>query len=146
MSYNIEQINSGFMSLSASGLAAGTTTGTYKTVNTLTFTNNGIFRSKAATDNVAFTAGHTAVAPSKACLFAVWINSGGTFSSTQGPIVDAGDPCPVPSQNTASTTLVGLIKVTTNSSTTFTPGTTGLGAAGVTAAYSDCSLMPGSAI
>lgn len=144
MSYNIEQANSGYLSLTAAGLAAGTTTGTFKTVSTLTFTSNGIFKSKAATDNLTFTAA-TALAASQACLFGVWITSGGTVSTTQGPIVAAGDPCPVPGQATANTTLVGLIKVTTSSAVTFTVGTTGLAASGITAAYSDCMDMPGTA-
>ena len=43
-------------------------------------------------------------------------------------------------------TFVGYIKVTTNASTTFTPGTTGLGAAGITAAYQDCAVMPGTPV
>ena len=144
MSYNIEQANSGYLSLTAAGLAEGTNSATFKTVNTLTYTSNGIFKSKAATDNLTLTAG-TALAVSQACLFAVWITSGGTVSTSQGPIVAAGDPCPVPGQVTANTTLVGLIKVTTDSATTFTPGTTDLGATGITDAYSDCMDMPGSA-
>jgi hypothetical protein len=93
---------------------------------------------------LTFTAG-TALGNSQACLFAIWITADGTVSTTQGPIVAAGDPCPVPSQATANTTLVGLIKVTTDSSTTFTPGSTDLGASGVTDAYYDCMDMPGSA-
>jgi hypothetical protein len=51
----------------------------------------------------------------------------------------------VPGQVTAGTTLVGLIKVTTSSSATFTPGSTDLGAAGITDVFSDCMDMPGSA-
>jgi hypothetical protein len=142
MSYNIEQANSGYLSLTAAGLAAGTTTGTFKTTNTLTFTNNGVFKSKSATDNLAFSSGHTALAANQACLFGVWINTSGTVSTTQGPIQTSGDPCPVPSQATANTTLVGLIKVVTTAS--FTPGTTALGT-GNTATYFDCMDMPGSA-
>ena len=144
MSYNIEQANSGYLSLTAAGLAEGTNTATFKTVNTLTFTSNGVFKSYAATDNLTFTAG-TALAASQACLFAVWITGAGAVSTTQGPIVAAGDPCPVPGQVTAGTTLVGLIKVTTSSSATFTPGSTDLGATGVTDVFSDCMDMPGSA-
>ncbi len=144
MSYNIEQANSGFLSLTAAGLAEGTNANTFKTANTLTFTSNGVFKSKSATDNLTFSTG-TALGNSQACLFAVWITSGGTISTTQGPIVAAGDPCPVPGQTTANTTLVGLIKVTTSSSATFTPGSTDLSASGVTGAYYDCMDMPGSA-
>ena len=54
MSYNIEQANSGFLSLTAAGLIEGTNSGTFKTVNTLTFTNNGVFKSLAATDNAGW--------------------------------------------------------------------------------------------
>ena len=145
MSYNIEQANSGFLSLTAAGLAEGTNTATFKTVNTLTFTNNGVFKSKAGTDKLAFSTG-TALANSQACLFGVWINTSGTITTTQGPIVAAGDPCPVPAQVTANTTLVGLIKVTTSSAATFTPGSTDLSATGITGAYYDCMVMPGSAL
>lgn len=145
MSYNIEQANSGFASLTAAGLAEGTNSATFKTVNTLAFTNNGVFKSKGATDNLTFSTG-TALANSQACLFAVWINTSGTVTTTQGPIVAAGDPCPVPTQATANTTLVGLIKVTTSSSATFTPATTDLSATGITGAYYDCMVMPGSAL
>jgi hypothetical protein len=145
MSYNIAEINSGFVSLTAAGLAEGTNSATFKTVNTLTFTNNGVFKSKAATDNLTFSTG-TALAASQACLFGVWINTSGTVTTTQGPIVAAGDPCPVPAQATANTTLVGLIKVTTSSSATFTPATTDLSATGITDDFYDCMVMPGSAL
>lgn len=149
MSYNIGQINSGFVSLSAAGLAEGTNNATFKTSNTLTYTNNGVFKSKNATDNLAFSTGHTALAQNQACLFGVWIDASGNVSTSQGPIVAAGDPCPVPgvpssSVETDRVTLVGLIKVTTGA-TTFTPGTTDLGAANVTDVYYDCMTMPGSA-
>jgi hypothetical protein len=145
MSYNIEQANSGFASLTAAGLAEGTNANTFKTVNTLAFTNNGVFKSKAATDNLAFSTG-TALANSQACLFAVWINASGTVTTTQGPIVASGDPCPVPTQATVNVTLVGLIKVTTSSAATFTPGSTDLSASGITDDFYDCMVMPGSAL
>ena len=145
MSYNLGQANSGFLSLTAAGLAEGTNSATFKTVNTLTFTNNGVLKSLAATDNLVFNTG-TALGNSQACLFAIWVNATGTVTTTQGPIVAAGDPCPVPSQTTASVTLVGLVKVTTSSAVTFTPGTTDLGASGITDVFYDCMDMPGSAL
>lgn len=146
MSYNIEQINSGFVSLTSAGLAEGTNANTYKTTNTLTFTINGVFKSKAGTDNVAMTSGIGTVPPSSAALYAVWIDTDGTFSNTRGPVVASGDPCPVPTQTTANVALVGLIKVVTDESTTFTPGSTDLGNAGVTDTYFNCSVMPGAAL
>jgi hypothetical protein len=144
MSYNLGQANSGYLSLTAAGLAEGTNSATFKTTNTLAFTNNGVFKSKGATDNLVFSTG-TALAASQACLFGVWIDGSGNVSTTQGPIVAAGDPCPVPSQTTAGVTLVGLIKVTTSSAATFTPGTTDLSASGITDGFFDCMDMPGSA-
>lgn len=145
MSYNIGQINSGFVSLSAAGVAEGTNANTYKTTNTLTYTSNGVFKSKAGTDNVAFTSGIGTVPPSSAALYAVWIDGSGNLSNTRGPVVAAGEPCPVPTPAAANLTLVGLIKVTTDGSTTFTPGSTDLSASGVTDVYMDCMVMPGSA-
>ena len=144
MSYNLGQANSGYLSLTAAGLAEGTNSATFKTTNTLAFTNNGVFKSKGATDNLVFSVG-TALGNSQACLFGVWIDGSGNVSTTQGPIVAAGDPCPVPSQTTAGVTLVGLIKVTTSSAATFTPGTTDLSASGITDVFFDCMDMPGSA-
>jgi hypothetical protein len=146
MSYNIEQVNSGFMSFTAAGLAEGTNANTYKTVNTLTYTSDGVLKSKGATDNIAMTSTAGTVPPSSAALYAVWIDSAGTFSNSRGPVVTSGDPCPMPTAPANNLTLVGLIKVTTNSSTTFTPGSTDLGNAGVTDLYYDCSVMPGAAI
>lgn len=149
MSLNISGINAGNVSLTAAGLAEGTNANTFKTANTLTYTVNGVFKSKGATDNLAFSSGHTALGQYQACLFGVWIDAGGNVSTSQGPIVAAGDPCPVPGVPAGSVesdpvALVGLIKVTT-AATTFTPGSTDLGAANVTDVYYDCMVMPGSA-
>ena len=145
MSYNLSEANGGYLSLTAAGLAEGTNANTFKTVNTLTFTADGVFKSKNATDNIAFKAGAKAVPPSSACLFAVWIDAAGTVSTTQGPIVGATEDCPVPT-TVGGLTLVGLIRVVTNGSTTFTAGSTDLGASGVTDTFYDCSVMPGAAI
>jgi hypothetical protein len=144
MSYNIEQINSGFMSLTSGALVIGTTTGTFKIAAAVTFTNNGIFKSKAITDNLAFSAGHTALGNSQACLFGLFLDTSGNVTTSQGMIVAAGDPCPVPNAPASNLTPFGLIKVTTSSSQTFTPGTTALGT-GNTAAYINVASMPGSA-
>jgi hypothetical protein len=144
MSYNIEQSNSGFMALSSGAIAAGTNAGTFQITATITFTSNGILRSKSATNNIAFSAGHTALANSQSCLFGLWIDSAGAVTTSQGPIVALGDPCPVPVAPAANLTPFGLIKVSTSSSQTFTPGTTVLGT-GNTAVYLNISQMPGSA-
>ena len=144
MSYNIEQANSGYMTLTAGGLTYGSSVNTkLKTANTVTFVNNGILKSYT-TAEVAFTAGHTSLAANQSCLFALWLTAGGVASTTQGPIVAAGDPCPVPPQATANTTLIGLLKI--SSTVAFVPNTTALnGVSGVTYTFYDTALMPGSA-
>jgi hypothetical protein len=144
MSYNIEQANSGYMALTAGGLTYGYSVNTkLKTANTVTFVSNGILKSYT-TAEVAFTAGHTSLAANQSCLFALWLTAGGVASTTQGPIVAAGDPCPVPPQATANTTLIGLLKI--SSTVAFVPNTTALnGVSGVTYTFYDTALMPGSA-
>jgi hypothetical protein len=149
MSYNISQINSGYVSLNSAGLgeSAGAAA-KMKTTATLAYTIDGVFKSLSANDDIAFSAGHTALAANQACLFAVWVdgsaNDETACSTTQGPVVSAGEPCPVP-PTPNNKALIGLVKVTTGA-TTFTPGTTDLGAANVTDAYFDCMVMPGEAL
>jgi hypothetical protein len=145
MSYNIEQANSGYMALTAGGLTYGSSVNTkLKTANTVTFVNNGVLKSYT-TAEVAFTAGHTSLAANQSCLFALWLTGAGTASTTQGPIVAAGDPCPVPTQVTANTTLIGLLKI--SSTVAFVPNTTALtGVSGVTYTFYDTALMPGTAL
>lgn len=144
MSYNLEQFNSGYMSLTSGGLAVTTDKTKFKTVNTITYILNGIFYSKAATDNLAFSAGHTALAASQSCVFAVWLDSAGNVTTTQGPIVASGDPCPVPTSNGARA-LIGLIKVVCSAAGAFTPGSTNADATGVTTTYTNAAVMPGTA-
>ena len=144
MSYNIEQANSGYMALTAGGLTYGSSVNTkLKTANTVTFVNNGILKSYSSAE-VAFSAGTTSLAANQSCLFALWLTGAGVASTTQGPIVAAGDPCPVPTQDTANTTLIGLLKI--SSTVAFVPNTTALnGVSGVTYTFYDTALMPGTA-
>lgn len=150
MSYNLEELNGGYVSLTSAGLgeSAGTAA-KMKTTATLTYTINGVFKSLSAADDLAFSAGHTTIPASSACLFAVWADgsadSAAAVSTTQGPIVASGDPCPVPPLASGKA-LIGLVKVATDGSHTFVPGTTDLGAAGITDTYYNCMVMPGAAI
>lgn len=145
MSFNLEQANSGYASINSAGLAAGTNAGTFKTTATLNYTNDGKFLSKAATDNVPFSAGAKVVPANSAVAFSVWIDALGNLSTVQGVIAAAGEPTPVPAATSPEVAYVGYIKVTTNASTTFTPGTTSLAAAGVTSAFSSGMRLPGKA-
>lgn len=141
MSYNIEQANSGNLALTAGGLATGTTASQMKTVNTITYLSNGIFKTKTAVAAINLTG--TTLAIGQGCLFAVFLDSGGNVTVTQGPISNSGDPFPVPAYSATGTTVIGLAKVTTTSAV-FVPGTTLLGT-GNTATYLDVGLMPGTA-
>jgi len=141
MSYNLEQANSGYAAMTAGGLAAGTTASQLKTANTITYIANGIFKSKTAVSAISLTG--TALAVGQACLFGVFLDAGGNVYVAQGPIVNAGDPCPVPSYPANATVAVGLAKVTATTAV-FTPGTTNLGT-GNTASYLDLARMPGTA-
>ena len=146
MSYNIEQVNSGFMALSSGAFSAGTNAGTFQNTATITYTSNGIFASKAATNNVALSAGHAAIPPGRSAVFALWLNASGTYFSSMGATVEAGELAPVPVAPGNNLTLVGLVKVTTSSATTFTPGTTAFGAAGVTSTFFNVMLPPGTSV
>lgn len=142
MSYNIEQINGGYLSLSSGAIAITTAKAKFKTTATIAYLINGLFKSKSATDNLVFSSGHTALAANQACLFGLWLDADGNVTTTQGPIVAAGDPCPVP-PTPGSRALFGLIKVVTTSA--FTPNTTEFDASGVTTTFINAGLMPGSA-
>lgn len=128
------------------GLTIGTDVAKFKTAATVDFTINGYMYNKGATDNIAFSSGHTALGNNEVCMFAVWLNTGGSFSTTQGPVVSQTD---VTNGKNAvrmpdvidDKALVGLIKVKT-AIATFTPGTTNLNATNVTNTYYDVSLMP----
>lgn len=144
MSYNISQINSGYVSYTSGALAISATAEEFKTTATVTFTNDGVFKSKSATDNLVFSSGHTSLAAGQSCLFGVFLEADGDVVTTQGPIVVNGDPCPVPAYPN-NCTLIGLIQVDTANAAVFVPNTTALDATDVTDTYINCSVMPGSA-
>lgn len=124
-------------------------TGALNVANNVTFVIDGVFNTVAANNNVAFSSGHTALAAGCACLFALWVNSVGTFSTTQGGIVDTASlsagtgqkVIPLPA-SIADNALVGLVKVKTAGAATFTPGTTNCNATNVTCTFYDTSRMP----
>lgn len=144
---NLKLSQGGSFALTAGGLAEGTNANTYKTVNTITYVVDGVFKSKGATDNVAFSSGHSVVAASSSCLFLVCLDGSGNFSTAQGKAaltaaVTAGTASLQWPSAPADVAVVGAIRVDTNGSTTFTPGSTDLGAAGVTDTYYDLFAVP----
>lgn len=157
MSYNLEQALGGCFNLATGGLANGTTAGTIKTASTITPVIDGIFGTKAATDNISLAPAALAntspyvndgvalgtIKAGKQGFYALWINSAGTFSVTQGPTAPIGDKLEPPAV-APGLALVGLVKVVTTTND-FIAGTTALNAAGVTTTYLNCAVMPGSA-
>ena len=144
---NLKLSQGGSFALTAGGLAEGTNANTYQTANTITFVTDGVLRSKAATNNVAFSAGHATVPVSSSCLYLVCLDSGGNFSTVAGRAVLTADV----TAGTASlqwpaapvdVAVVGAIRVDTNASATFTPGSVDLSASGITDTFYDLFAVP----
>jgi len=145
MAQNLEEANGGNFTFTAGGLAIGTTTTTYKTANSVTYTIDGVFKTRAAIDNNVLTGfGLPSLAINQKVAYAVWVDTAGALTVTSGAVVASTDLAPPPAMRGA-VALIGLIILSTNSAATFVPGTTALSAAGVTAVYRDCSLLPGTA-
>lgn len=111
------------------GIVAGTTTGTVKVATAFNYAINGVYYTKAITDNIAISgavqgAGTTA-------WYVLSINSSGTVTTTKGA---DGVTSTLP-QAPANQAVFALMKITTDSSHSFTPGTTGTGATGITTVF-----------
>lgn len=138
-------VNSGVTGCySKAGLAEGTNANTIQIAAPngagVDFAIDGVAYHKADTDNIAVTA-HTVQAVSTSCLYLVQINSSGTVSTKKGTeqlTASLGDRLsiqwPMPDEDKCP---IGGYKVATNASTTFTNGSTDLGAAGITDTYYD---------
>jgi hypothetical protein len=140
--YNLVRANSLNVSLAAGGLAEGTNAHTIKTTSTVPFVIGGVFYSYTATDNIAITA-CAQQAVSTYCLYLVSINAAGTVTTTKGTAV-ATDTAVLPALPAASAPL-GYYKIATDSSHTYTAGTTDHSAAGITATYADLMSVSGGA-
>ena len=144
---NLKEVRGGCFALTAGGLVEGTDAGTFKTVNTVTFTIDGVFKSKAATDNLTFSAGHTTVPVSSSVLFLVCINAAGTVSTVQGKIVltagvTAGTtPLEYP-EVPADVAAIGYVRIDTSASVPFVPGTSDLSLSGITDTWGDLMVVP----
>lgn len=124
--------------LDKAGLAEGTNAATLK-VGAFDFCIEGIIYGKDATDNIAMTA-QPVQAVSTYCLYLVSIDAAGTIYVLKG-FEQATDIAVLPPLH-PSRASVGYFKIVTDGVTTFTSGTTDLGAAGITETYFDLSRMP----
>ena len=158
----------GNQAISTGAIAIATVTSKVQIVSTIYYTVDGVFCSKGATDNfwilpatqVAINPGGTpsAVPVSTAFgsaadtadsvrYFFLGLNAAGTaFAYISNPPNTAAvsqDETLLPAFDDG-VTIVGILKVTIAAGYVFTPGTTLLGAAHVTAAYTNVSVLPNS--
>ena len=121
------------------GVAEGTNANTFRLTNATNYSIAGLGYVKAATDNLAFTSGHTALGNSQRCAFFVALDTAGNVTTIQGDIVtpsptgEVRRAAEIP--NPTDRVVIGAIVVTTGASATFTPNSTDLSAAGVTGTY-----------
>jgi len=126
----------------------GSNAGTIKITDAIVYTIGGLSYAKAATDNIAMTAA-VAQAALTSCVYLVTINAAGTVATVKSNVVltadlVAGDAIiewPTPADGYA---VIGAILVQTAAATTFTAGTTDLGASGITDKYVSLATLPGS--
>ena len=135
--------------LTAAGGATATVTSQVKTVNTLTYLINGAFKSKGATDNFWTLAG-TTVAAGSFQKYLLLIDAAGAATIQEGlqsnvsaalvgwtNVSSLSVWAALLSVLNASKAVAGVLTVATDATHTFIPGTTLLGAAGITATYQD---------
>jgi len=120
-------LNSGALAINAAEAA------TFKTVNTVTYLSNGVFKSKGAFSANAFTAGHATQAIGETGYYVVGLSAAGAVSTYQGigAIPDVPD----------GITPIGIIKVVADTAV-FNPDTTALDASTCTFTFYDVSVLP----
>jgi hypothetical protein len=157
---NLALSQGGNLCFTSGGLVNGTNAGTIQTGSTITYTIDGEFKSKSATNNVsiAYTgpavygdAGNgafTGQTGGSTRLYGVYLDGAGNFSVLPGAIANtarlaAGSDSlqfPPTQRNRAC---CGVVRVAVTANTTFVPGTTALNASGVTVSYLNLSAIPG---
>jgi len=148
---NLIEQGGGSIALSLPVLAQGTNAGTFQHTATLNFSVDGVIFTKGATNNVALNQGapvaHLTQAAGTQCLYAIDIDSAGSYYVTQGKIettanINAGAvKLQLPEQNIATRCRFGIIRIV-NATNPFISGTTALNATGVTATYFNVLMQP----
>lgn len=119
----------------AAGCATATTTSQAKTTNTFAYQIDGVWKSKGATDNFWTLTGAT-VPVSSFTKYLLLINAAGAASVLQSSVALTAAGCIFPSCPDALA-IAGILQVATDGTHTFLPATTLLGAAGITATFTD---------
>lgn len=155
------QLDRGFTAALASGaLANGTTTGTVQTTATIPFAIDGVFYSKAATNNIPIAYAGPSVYGTPADgsfvgalggstrLYGLYLDSAGAVSVLPGPIVNSAElaagaaSLQFPS-SIRNRVCFGVLRIALTAGTAFVPNVTALNAAGVTATYLNLAGLPG---
>jgi hypothetical protein len=165
MSSNLSLDQGLTVALSSGGWANGTNAGTVQNASTITYVVDGQFYSKSATNNmsIAYTGPSVYQAPTgvgsingafagggngSTRLYLLLLNTSGALSVLPGPIVDSADlsagrvALQFPVVTTPGVCVAGALRIAVTAGTTFTPGTTALNAAGVTATYLNLADVP----
>src|SRR3990167_7892426 len=148
MKANLFESHGGNLNFENASLATSTVTANHVNVaNKVNYVIDGKFYHATVNNDLALSAGHTALVNNQACVFALWANNTGVFSTTQGAIVNSKEveddilalPLPDLVENLA---LIGLIKVKAGVGTTFTPTTTAFNATNVNTTFINTLTMP----
>jgi len=130
----------GAQCLAAAGLAIATDTTQVQNANAVDYVIDGKVYSKAASDPLGAPSGSVQSESTKA-LYLFTLDSAGSVTVHQSKIVSSGDSVAYPELPTGEAP-VGAIKVETNGSNTFTPGSTDLNGTGITTTYIDLNRVP----
>lgn len=121
------------------GLAISSTVDNIKTTTTINYTVDGVFYSLSPSANINVPA-LTQQAVSTYAKYLVAVNSAGAFSITKGNSSARAAAAELPNLPDGYAP-IGYFQVLTNSSTTYTAGTTGLDDAGLTVTYVNIGAM-----
>jgi hypothetical protein len=116
-------------------LAIGTTTTACSTTAATEFCINGKVFTKAATADLFVHSDVTVQPVGTTRYYGLYLNASGTATVVQGD----STKLPAPADDVC---LIGVIKVVTDATHTFTPGTTAHSAAGITATYTTLTCIP----
>lgn len=160
MSISAQGANLLTAAFTSGGFAAAAGNVNFTNANTITYSINGQFYSRASVASQAMTiepgTGIVPTAPNtlqtvpagQACAFAVVLDTSAAFTVIQGPLVQSTDKTPVPAAP-AGKAIVGVIKVVNATLTTnggYRPGTDATNTAGLTTTFVNLAQHPGSAI
>ena len=148
MDQNIIGSHGGNLNFENASLATSAVTANRVNVaNKVNYVIDGKFYHGLVINNQAMSSGHTAFANNQACVFAIWADTAGAYSSTQGAIVDSQaveqGKLAVPLPDVVDTKcLIGLIKVKAGVSATFTPTDTAFNATNINSVFYNTVQMP----